>query len=131
MLCSTLRIQSLQTRLSADQIVEIYCTCYGSATCNFYLMMLGTLMLSYSDGGFFVYVLLIKFLLYYLCIQVFLKNLPPNSALIDEIMDRVKGFLISKGLLKGDPSTSYRPLRHLQGESVSIPEFCIRSFPFY
>ncbi|KAJ6916137.1 hypothetical protein NC652_018736 [Populus alba x Populus x berolinensis] len=49
--------------------------------------------------------------------QVFLKNLPPNSALIDEIMDRVKGFLISKGLLKGDPSTSYRPLRHLQGES--------------
>ncbi|KAF9678408.1 hypothetical protein SADUNF_Sadunf07G0031900 [Salix dunnii] len=49
--------------------------------------------------------------------QVFLKNLPPNSALIDEIMDRVKGFLISKGLLKGDPSTSSRPLRHLQGES--------------
>lgn len=48
---------------------------------------------------------------------VFVKNLPPNSALIDEIMDRVKGFLISKGLLKGDPSTSYRPLRHLQGES--------------
>ncbi|KAJ6678511.1 VACUOLAR PROTEIN SORTING-ASSOCIATED PROTEIN VPS13 [Salix viminalis] len=49
--------------------------------------------------------------------QVFLKNLPPNSALIDEIMDRVKGFLVSKGLLKGDPSTSSRPLRHLQGES--------------
>lgn len=103
-------------------------------------MMLGTffldylfrvLMLSYSDGFFFVCVLLIKFWLCYLCIQVFLKNLPPNSALIDEILDRVKGFLISKGFLKGDPSTSSRPLRHLQGESVSIPEFCIRSFPFY
>ncbi|KAJ4843711.1 hypothetical protein Tsubulata_024557 [Turnera subulata] len=49
--------------------------------------------------------------------QVFLKNLPPNSTLIDEIMDRVKGFLMSKGLLKGDPSASSRPLRHLQGDS--------------
>ncbi|XP_020537290.1 uncharacterized protein LOC105639629 isoform X2 [Jatropha curcas] len=49
--------------------------------------------------------------------QVFLKNLPPNSALIDEIMDRVKGFLINKALLKGDSSVSSRPLRHLGGES--------------
>ncbi|GLT39068.1 hypothetical protein SLA2020_132760 [Shorea laevis] len=49
--------------------------------------------------------------------QVIIKNLPPNSSLIDEIMDRVKGFLISKALLKGDPSATSRPLRHLQGES--------------
>ncbi|GAB2282542.1 hypothetical protein Dimus_017083 [Dionaea muscipula] len=46
--------------------------------------------------------------------QVILKNLPPNSALIDEIMDRVKDFLISKGLLKGDSSTTVHPLRHLR-----------------
>ncbi|XP_048232851.1 uncharacterized protein LOC8260571 isoform X2 [Ricinus communis] len=50
--------------------------------------------------------------------QVLLKNLPPNSALIDEIMDRVKGFLVSKALLKGDPSASSRSLRHLRGESA-------------
>ncbi|KAJ7952892.1 Vacuolar protein sorting-associated protein [Quillaja saponaria] len=49
--------------------------------------------------------------------QVFLKNLPPNNSLIDEIMDRVKEFLVSKALLKGDPSTSSRPLRHLRGET--------------
>ncbi|KAL5752815.1 hypothetical protein ACOSQ2_023322 [Xanthoceras sorbifolium] len=49
--------------------------------------------------------------------QVILKNLPPNNALIEEIMDRVKGFLVSKALLKGDPSTTSRPLRHLRGES--------------
>lgn len=49
--------------------------------------------------------------------QVILKNLPPSSSLIEEIMDRVKGFLVSKTLLKGD-SSSYRPLRHIRGESV-------------
>ncbi|KAK9713068.1 hypothetical protein RND81_06G001000 [Saponaria officinalis] len=49
--------------------------------------------------------------------QVILKNLPPNSSLIDEIMDRVKDFLVSKALLKGDYSTMSRPLRHLQGEN--------------
>ncbi|KAA3474313.1 Vacuolar protein sorting-associated protein 13b [Gossypium australe] len=49
--------------------------------------------------------------------QVFLKNLPPNSSLINEIMDSVKGFLISKALLKGDPSTASRPFRNVQGES--------------
>ncbi|KAI9166047.1 hypothetical protein LWI28_025262 [Acer negundo] len=49
--------------------------------------------------------------------QVLLKNLPPNNALIEEIMDRVKEFLVSKALLKGDPSTTSRPLRHLRGES--------------
>ncbi|KAI3665752.1 hypothetical protein L6452_44382 [Arctium lappa] len=46
--------------------------------------------------------------------QVVLKNLPPNSALIDEIIDHVKGFLVSKGLLKGETSSSHR-LRHLRG----------------
>uniref|UniRef100_A0A2P2MKG7 Uncharacterized protein LOC105639629 n=1 Tax=Rhizophora mucronata TaxID=61149 RepID=A0A2P2MKG7_RHIMU len=49
--------------------------------------------------------------------QVLLKNLPPNSGLIDEIIDRVKGFLVSEGLLKGDPSMSSHPLRHLKGET--------------
>ncbi|OMO84164.1 hypothetical protein COLO4_22187 [Corchorus olitorius] len=49
--------------------------------------------------------------------QVILKNLPPNSSLINEIMDRVKGFLISKALLKGDPSAASRPTRNIQGES--------------
>ncbi|KAL9241362.1 hypothetical protein vseg_015482 [Gypsophila vaccaria] len=49
--------------------------------------------------------------------QVFLKNLPPNSSLIDEILDRVKDFLVGKALLKGDYSTMYRPLRHLQGDN--------------
>ncbi|KAM4118037.1 hypothetical protein ACB094_02G170500 [Castanea mollissima] len=47
--------------------------------------------------------------------QVFLKNLPPNSSLIEEIIDHVKAFLISKALLKGDSSTTSRPLRHLRG----------------
>ncbi|XP_031387722.1 uncharacterized protein LOC116200899 isoform X2 [Punica granatum] len=49
--------------------------------------------------------------------QVNLKNMPPNSSLIEEIMDRVREFLVSKALLKGDPSTSSRPLRHLRGET--------------
>ncbi|XP_057499975.1 uncharacterized protein LOC130784197 isoform X3 [Actinidia eriantha] len=49
--------------------------------------------------------------------QVFLKNLPPNSSLIEEIMDRVKGFLVSKALLKGDSSTTSQPLRHRRGDS--------------
>ncbi|XVE87220.1 hypothetical protein DITRI_Ditri18aG0098600 [Diplodiscus trichospermus] len=49
--------------------------------------------------------------------QVFLKNLPPNSSLINEIVDRVKGVLISKALLKGDPSAAPRPMHNFQGES--------------
>ncbi|KAM1156496.1 hypothetical protein ACFX2B_026994 [Malus domestica] len=49
--------------------------------------------------------------------QVYLKNLPPNSSLIEEIMDRVKGFLVSKALLKGDPSAASRPLSRLRGEN--------------
>ncbi|XP_031116040.1 uncharacterized protein LOC116019835 isoform X2 [Ipomoea triloba] len=49
--------------------------------------------------------------------QVILKNLPPNSSLIDEIMERVKGFLVSKALLKGGPSEPSHPLRHIRGES--------------
>lgn len=64
--------------------------------------------------------LVFHILQFYHCQQVFLKNLPPNSSLIEEIMDRVKGFLISKALLKGDSSTTSRPLRHLRGESVSV-----------
>ncbi|ESQ46725.1 hypothetical protein EUTSA_v10027614mg [Eutrema salsugineum] len=47
--------------------------------------------------------------------QVFLKNLPPSNSLIDEMIDRVKDFLESRGLLKGDPSSS-RPLRRLHGD---------------
>ncbi|XP_030499771.2 uncharacterized protein LOC115715105 isoform X2 [Cannabis sativa] len=49
--------------------------------------------------------------------QVFLKNLPPNNTLIEEIVDHVKSFLVSKALLKGDPSRTSRSLRHLRGES--------------
>jgi len=49
--------------------------------------------------------------------QVFLKNLPPNSSLIEEIIDRVKGFLVSKALLKGDSSITSQPLRHRRGDS--------------
>ncbi|KFK40709.1 hypothetical protein AALP_AA2G031100 [Arabis alpina] len=47
--------------------------------------------------------------------QVFLKNLPPSNSLIDEMIDRVKDFLESRGLLKGDPSSS-RPHRRLHGD---------------
>nr|KYP38230.1 Vacuolar protein sorting-associated protein 13b [Cajanus cajan] len=49
--------------------------------------------------------------------QVILKNLPPNHSLINEITDRVKEFLVSKALLKGDPSARSRPLSRLRGES--------------
>ncbi|KAL3346536.1 hypothetical protein AABB24_025135 [Solanum stoloniferum] len=48
--------------------------------------------------------------------QVILKNLPPSSSLIEEIVERVKGFLVSKTLLKGDTSSAARPLRHMRGE---------------
>ncbi|XP_042974875.1 uncharacterized protein LOC122306512 isoform X1 [Carya illinoinensis] len=48
--------------------------------------------------------------------QVFLKNLPPNSSLIEEIVDRVKAFLMSKALLKGDSSTTSHPLHHIRRE---------------
>ncbi|KAL2240290.1 UNVERIFIED_CONTAM: hypothetical protein Sindi_0670200 [Sesamum indicum] len=51
--------------------------------------------------------------------QVILKNLPPSSSLIDEIMEHVKGFLESKSLLKGESSTS-RSLRRIRGERVSV-----------
>ncbi|KAI3452089.1 hypothetical protein Pfo_008754 [Paulownia fortunei] len=47
--------------------------------------------------------------------QVVLKNLPPSSSLIDEIMENVKGFLASKALLKGESSTAHS-LRHIRGE---------------
>ncbi|ONK74620.1 uncharacterized protein A4U43_C03F8360 [Asparagus officinalis] len=48
---------------------------------------------------------------------VVLKNLPPNSFVINEIVENVRSFLISKALLKGDPSMVSRPLRHLRAES--------------
>ncbi|KAK4367697.1 hypothetical protein RND71_011489 [Anisodus tanguticus] len=48
--------------------------------------------------------------------QVILKNLPPSSSLIEEIVERVKEFLVSKTLLKGDSSTASRSLRHIRGE---------------
>lgn len=38
-------------------------------------------------------------------------------------MDRVKGFLVSKALLKGDPSAASHPLSRLRGENVSGPPF--------
>lgn len=34
-------------------------------------------------------------------------------------MENVKGFLISKGLLQGDPSAASRPIRQLHTERVS------------
>ncbi|XP_022977391.1 uncharacterized protein LOC111477741 isoform X1 [Cucurbita maxima] len=49
--------------------------------------------------------------------QVCLKNLPPNTPLINEIVEHVKGFLVSKGLLKGDPAMGTRPFPHLQRDS--------------
>ncbi|CAA0840903.1 Protein of unknown function (DUF1162 [Striga hermonthica] len=47
--------------------------------------------------------------------QVILKNLPPSSSLINEIMENVKAFLASKSLLKGESSSSHS-LRHIRGE---------------
>ncbi|KAL8151956.1 hypothetical protein V2J09_021764 [Rumex salicifolius] len=47
--------------------------------------------------------------------EVVLKNLPPSSSLINEIMDRVTDFLVSRALLKGDSSTRTHPRRHLRG----------------
>ncbi|XP_073156297.1 uncharacterized protein [Henckelia pumila] len=45
---------------------------------------------------------------------VILKNLPPSSALINEIMESVNGFLASKALLKGE--TPVNSLRYMRGE---------------
>ncbi|KAI5064102.1 hypothetical protein GOP47_0020772 [Adiantum capillus-veneris] len=50
--------------------------------------------------------------------QVLLKNLPPNSALVDEIMGSVKSFLVREGLLVGEASaTAIHSWRRLQGEN--------------
>ncbi|KAG0468893.1 hypothetical protein HPP92_018221 [Vanilla planifolia] len=49
--------------------------------------------------------------------QVILKNLPPSSSIINEILENVKSFLVSKALLKGDSSSPSRPLRHLRSEN--------------
>ncbi|CAI9110059.1 OLC1v1010021C1 [Oldenlandia corymbosa var. corymbosa] len=48
--------------------------------------------------------------------QVILKNLPPNSSLINEIVERVKGFLVSRALLKGDSTTAHS-FRRIRGEN--------------
>ncbi|KAJ7546345.1 hypothetical protein O6H91_08G036400 [Diphasiastrum complanatum] len=48
--------------------------------------------------------------------QVILKNLPPNSMLMEEIMNSVKSFLIGEGLLIGESSISAgHSLRRLDG----------------
>ncbi|XP_024524529.1 uncharacterized protein LOC112344305 isoform X2 [Selaginella moellendorffii] len=49
---------------------------------------------------------------------VILKNLPPNSMLLNEIVACVKNFLISEGLLAGEASiAAVRSMRLLRGES--------------
>lgn len=66
-------------------------------------------------------------------VQVILKNLPPNLSLINDITDHVKEFLMSKALLKGDPSTISHPLRRLRGETVCfvlLSFYCIFFFSF-
>lgn len=53
-------------------------------------------------------------------LQVLLKNLPPNTSLMEEIMSAVKKFLISEGLLTGESSlATARPTRRLLGDNVS------------
>lgn len=66
----------------------------------------------------------------YIHLQVFLKNLPPSNSLIDEMIDRVKGFLESRGLLKGDPSSS-RPRRRLHGDKVKKNHIPLYSFRWF
>ncbi|KAL0343599.1 UNVERIFIED_CONTAM: hypothetical protein Sangu_1247300 [Sesamum angustifolium] len=61
---------------------------------------------------------IMAWILFYILL-VLLKNLPPSSSLIDEIMEHVKGFLESKALLKGESSTS-RSLRRIRVERVSV-----------
>ena len=51
--------------------------------------------------------------------QVLLRNLPPNTQLMEEIMSAVKKFLIGEGLLAGESSlAAARPTRRLQGDNV-------------
>ncbi|XP_031479491.1 uncharacterized protein LOC116250167 isoform X3 [Nymphaea colorata] len=47
--------------------------------------------------------------------EVLLKNLPPNSSLISDIVEHVKGFLIKEGLLKGESNASSLSTRRLYG----------------
>jgi hypothetical protein len=49
--------------------------------------------------------------------QVLLKNLPPNSVMMNEIKQCVKNFLIGEGLLAGESSQAVNSLRRLHGES--------------
>lgn len=69
--------------------------------------------------AFALYTLHVLIIVGTLPFQVFLKNLPPNSALINEIVENVKAFLVSKALLKGDAST-VRSWRRLRNEPVSF-----------
>lgn len=51
--------------------------------------------------------------------QVLLRNLPPNTQLMEEIMSAVKKFLVGEGLLAGESSlAAARPTRRLQGDNV-------------
>lgn len=57
--------------------------------------------------------------------QVLLKNLPPNTALMEEIMAAVKKFLVGEGLLAGESSlAAARSTRRLGGENVGQPNTC-------
>ncbi|KAL3690687.1 hypothetical protein R1sor_004338 [Riccia sorocarpa] len=50
--------------------------------------------------------------------QVILKNLPPNTTLMDEIISCVRNFLIGEGLLAGETSAAaLSSLRRLRGEN--------------
>nr|PNR49566.1 hypothetical protein PHYPA_011462 [Physcomitrium patens] len=50
--------------------------------------------------------------------EVLLRNLPPNTSLMEEILSAVKKFLIAEGLLAGDSSlATARPTRRLQGDN--------------
>ncbi|KAL6551686.1 hypothetical protein OROGR_007840 [Orobanche gracilis] len=55
--------------------------------------------------------------------QVVLKNLPPSSSLINEIVENVKGFLATKSLLKGGASPAHS-LRSIRGERLYSYNLC-------
>jgi hypothetical protein len=46
-------------------------------------------------------------------------------------MDRVKGFLMSKALLKGDSSKTSHPLHHVRVEKVSVSVHLVCLFSFF
>lgn len=69
--------------------------------------------------------------------QVLLKNLPPNSTLVDDIIGCVKKFLVGEGLLAGETSTAaIHSLRRLQGEherslAPALVAFCEQLFVIF